>query len=185
MKILISSCVFGNRVRWNATNRRSEEIHEWAETNGFELVPVCPEHELFGTPRKSIRLRQKDDEVLGIMGNQEVFGQLKDKCDEIAERHNDVVGFIGISNSPSCGLSTGVKDRGSTIKAPMHQSLGCPTTEISSKPLASAHSCISSERRLLPFHLTLFPNTHELISIFILHSGTFYSLEVGYHNILF
>ena len=132
MKILISSCVFGNRVRWNATNRRSEEIHEWAETNGFELVPVCPEHELFGTPRKPIRLRQKDDEVLGIMGNQEVFGQLKDKCDEIAERHNDVVGFIGIANSPSCGLSTGVKDRGSTIKAPMHQSLGCPTTEISS-----------------------------------------------------
>lgn len=131
-KILISSCVFGNKVRWNGSNRRSEEIHEWAEDNGFELVPICPENELFGTPRKPIRLRQKDDEVLGIMGNQEVFGQLKDKCDEIAERHNDVVGFIGISNSPSCGLSAGVKDRGSTIKAPMHQSLSCPTTEISS-----------------------------------------------------
>ena len=49
MKILISSCVFGNRVRWNGTNRRSEEINEWAETMAYELVPVCPENELFGT----------------------------------------------------------------------------------------------------------------------------------------
>ena len=132
MKILISSCVYGNDVRWNGSNRRYQEIHDWAEEQGFELVPVCPEHELFGTPRKSIRLRQKGDEVLGIMGNQEVFGQLKDKCKEIADRHKDVVGFIGFSNSPSCGLSTGVKARGSTIKAPMHQSLDCPTTEASS-----------------------------------------------------
>lgn len=132
MKILISSCVFGNNVRWNATSRRSEEVHDWASENGFELVPICPEHELFGTPRASIRLRQKDDEVLAIMGKQEVYSQLQDKCKELSEKHHDAVGFIGISNSPSCGLSVGVKDRGSTMKAPMHQSLGCPTTEISS-----------------------------------------------------
>jgi uncharacterized protein YbbK (DUF523 family) len=132
MKILISSCVYGNDVRWNGSNRRYEEIHTWAEENGFDLVPVCPEHELFGTPRKSIRLRQKDDEVLAIMGNQEVYRELQDKCQEIAERHEGVVAFIGFSNSPSCGLSTGVKGRGSTIKAPMHQSLDCPTTEASS-----------------------------------------------------
>ena len=43
-----------------------------------------------------------------------------------------VVGFIGIARSPTCGLSVGVKDLGRTIKAPMHQSLDCPTTEISS-----------------------------------------------------
>ena len=132
MKILISSCVFGNNVRWNATSRRSKEIHDWANENGFELVPVCPEHELFGTPRASIRLRQKDDEVLAIMGKQEVYSQMQDKCKELSERYDDVVAFIGISNSPSCGLSVGVKDRGSTMKAPMHQVLDCPTTEISS-----------------------------------------------------
>ena len=132
MKILISSCVFGNSVRWNATNRRSKEIHDWANENGLELVPVCPEHELFGTPRASIRLRQKDDEVLAIMGKENVYSKLKEKCEELSKRYEDVVGFIGISNSPSCGLSVGVKDRGSTMKAPMHQSLECPTTEISS-----------------------------------------------------
>ena len=132
MKILISACVFGKNVRWNGTNRTSKEIKEWAADNNFELVPVCPEHELFGTPRASIRLRQKDDEVLAIMGNQNVYIRLNEKCKEISERFDDVVGFIGISNSPSCGLSVGVKDRGSTMKAPMHQALDCPTTEISS-----------------------------------------------------
>tara|TARA_R100000388_G_C7223294_1_gene150274 strand:- start:454 stop:912 length:459 start_codon:yes stop_codon:yes gene_type:complete len=132
MKILISACVFGENVRWNGTNRLSEDIKHWAEKNNFELVPVCPENELFGTPRASIRLRQKDDEVLAIMGKEEVYSKLQDKCEELSKRYNDVVGFIGISNSPSCGLSVGVKDRGSTMKAPMHQSLDCPTTEISS-----------------------------------------------------
>jgi len=132
MKILISACVFGKNVRWNATNRSSDEVKQWADSNGYELVPVCPENELFGTPRKSIRLRQKDDEVLAIMGGKNVYPQLQDKCKELAIRFDDVVGFIGIANSPSCGLSVGVKDRGSTMKAPMHQFLKCPTTEISS-----------------------------------------------------
>jgi uncharacterized protein YbbK (DUF523 family) len=95
-------------------------------------VPVCPENELFGTPRKAIRLRAIDGEIKGFAGKDEVYGKLKDKCKEISNRHNDIVGFIGIANSPSCGLSAGVKDLGSTIKAPMHQALDCPTTEISS-----------------------------------------------------
>ena len=132
MKILISACVFGENVRWNGTNRHSEQIKQWATDNGFELVPVCPEHELFGTPRKSIRLRQKDDEVLAIMGKRNVYPELQSKCKELASRFDNVVGFIGIANSPSCGLSVGVKDRGSTMKASMHQFLDCPTTEISS-----------------------------------------------------
>ena len=132
MKILISACVFGKNVRWNGTNRHSDEIKKWAQENNFDLVPVCPEHELFGTPRKSIRLRQKGDEVLAIMGKEEIYSKLQDKCEELSTRYDDVVGFVGISNSPSCGLSVGVKDRGSTMKAPMHQSLDCPTTEISS-----------------------------------------------------
>ena len=78
MKILISACVFGKNVRWNGTNRTSKEIKEWAADNNFELVPVCPEHELFGTPRASIRLRQKGDEVLAIMGNQNVYSKLSE-----------------------------------------------------------------------------------------------------------
>ena len=131
-KILISACVFGEQVRWNGTDRTDEDIKKWAVKNNFLLVPICPEHELFGTPRRPIRLMQREEDVLAIMGQEEVYEDLINKTKEIAEKHKDAVGFIGISNSPSCGLSVGVKGRGGTVKAPMHQSLSCPTTEISS-----------------------------------------------------
>ena len=131
-KILISSCVFGEQVRWNGTERTDKEIKQWARQNDIELVPICPENELFGTPRRPIRLMQDGDNVLAIMGEREVYQNLEEKCREIAQRHPDAVGFIGIANSPSCGLAVGVKKRGSTMKASMHRALGCPTTEISS-----------------------------------------------------
>ena len=132
MKILISACVYGEDVRWNGSNRRHQHIHDWAEENGYELVPICPEHELFGTPRSTIRLRAVDGEVKAFAGKKEVYSELQEKSQEIASRHRDAVGFIGITRSPTCGLSTGVKDYGSTIKAPMHQAVNCPSTEISS-----------------------------------------------------
>tara|TARA_Y100000592_G_C5413098_1_gene289177 strand:+ start:580 stop:1047 length:468 start_codon:yes stop_codon:yes gene_type:complete len=132
MKILISACVFGRDVRWNGSNRFHQHIHDWAVENGFNLVPVCPEHELFGTPRSAIRLRSIEGEIKAFAGKQEVYSRLQEKSQEIVSRHQDAVGFIGISRSPTCGLSTGVKDYGSTIKAPMHQAVDFPSTEISS-----------------------------------------------------
>ena len=131
-KILISACVYGENVRWNGSNRHHQHIHDWAKEHGYELIPVCPENELFGTPRATIRLRAVNGEVKAYAGKKEVYGDLQEKSRQIADRYADVVGFIGISRSPTCGLSTGVKGYGSTIKAPMHQSLDCPTTEISS-----------------------------------------------------
>ena len=78
MKILISACVYGDDVRWNGSNRHHQHIHDWAEENGYELVPICPEHELFGTPRSTIRLRAVDGEVKafddGLMVIRKLFG---------------------------------------------------------------------------------------------------------------
>jgi len=132
MKILISSCVYGEDVRWNGSNRRHQHIHDWAAKHGYELVPICPEHELFGTPRSTIRLRAVDGEVKAFAGKKEIYSDLQEKSQEIASRYSDAVGFIGISRSPTCGVSAGVKDYGTTIKAPMHQAVDCPSTEISS-----------------------------------------------------
>ena len=129
---MISSCVFGESVRWNGTEKADKEIKQWAEQNNIKLIPVCPENELFGTPRKPIRLMQDGDNVLAIMGERDVYQELEEKSGEISQRHANAVGFIGIANSPSCGLAAGVKKRGSTMKASMHRALGCPTTEISS-----------------------------------------------------
>ena len=133
MKVLISACVWGDDVRWNGTNRVYYDLHSWAEEHGIELVPVCPENELFGTPRKPIRLEQVgDDGIAGWMGGKDVYRDLVDKAFEITERHSDAVGFIGIAGSPSCGISVGVKNRGSTMKAPMHMQSMFPTTEVNS-----------------------------------------------------
>ena len=133
MKVLISSCVYGENVRWNSTNRTYADIHKWADDNQIELVPVCPENELFGTPRKPIRLEQiKSNRVAAWMGGEDVYQSLMDKAFELTSRYPDSVGFIGIAGSPSCGISAGVKNRGSTMKAPMHLQSPFPTTEINS-----------------------------------------------------
>ena len=55
-KIGISSCLLGNKVRWNAGHKINRYL---ADTLGrfVEYVPVCPEVEAgFGVPRESMRL---------------------------------------------------------------------------------------------------------------------------------
>ena len=132
MKILISSCVLGNSVRWNGSHKHFPDIKRWASENGFELIAICPEHELFGTPRQPIRLHKIAEQTVAMMKNNNVYPELVSKCREILARYPDVVGYIGIANSPSCGLSVGVKGAGSTMKAPMHYYASFPTTEINS-----------------------------------------------------
>ena len=132
MKILISACVFGRDVRWNGKNKANNEIKEWAHKMGLELVPVCPEHELFGTPRRPIRLEDYEGETRAIMGREDVTDKLEAKARQIRSRHKDVVGFIGIAKSPTCSQSAGVHKVGRTVKASMHAGAPFPTTEINS-----------------------------------------------------
>ena len=129
MKVLISSCVLGNKVRWNGADKHRPDVQEWAKENGITLVPVCPEHELFGTPRQNIRLMQIGDDVHGKMGGANVYPSMMSKSEEIFSRHPDAVGFIGIANSPSCGMSVGVKSRGSVMKGTMHLQSPVPSCE--------------------------------------------------------
>ena len=131
-RVLISACVLGKNVRWSGGNKRYDKIKDWADANDIELVPVCPENDLFGTPRAKIRLRQDGEEVRGIMKGKDIFPQLRDHCEKILVKNADAVGFIGIANSPSCGISVGVMNRGSTMKAPMHATAPFPTTEVNS-----------------------------------------------------
>ena len=131
-KVLISACVIGKNVRWSGGNKRYDKIKDWADEHDIKLVPVCPENDLFGTPRAKIRLRQEGQEVKGIMKGKDIFPQLRDRCEQILLQYADAVGFIGIARSPSCGISVGVKNRGSTMKAPMHASTPFPTTEVNS-----------------------------------------------------
>ena len=132
MKILVSSCVMGRNVRWNGKNKHDKEIESWAKKLGFELVPVCPEHELYGTPRCSIKIVPVETEVKFVMQGRDITSELSKKAQHVRNRHKDVVGFIGIAKSPSCGQSVGVHGTGQMIKGHMHNGAPFPTTEINS-----------------------------------------------------
>ena len=132
MKILVSACVLGQEVRWNGRAKKDVDIREWAHKMGFEIVSVCPEHIMFGTPRRPIRLEDYDGEVRAIMGREDVTDRLTQKAHELRCTHKDIVGFIGVAKSPTCGHSVGVRKAGKLVKGPMHEGAPFPTTEINS-----------------------------------------------------
>ena len=129
MKVLVSSCVMGNNVRWNGKNKKAKDLQEWADKNSIVLVPVCPEDELFGTPRSPINLVQIEDKIESFMGAKKVTNELKEKSMEIFDRNPDAVGFIGMFGSPSCGISIGVKKAGKFSKGMMHKVSKVPTDD--------------------------------------------------------
>jgi len=132
MKLLVSACILGQEVRWNGRAKKDVDIREWAYKLGFEIVSVCPEHIMFGTPRRPIRLEDYDGEVRAIMGREDVTDKLAQKAKTLRCIHKDVVGFIGVAKSPTCGHSVGVRKTGKLVKGAMHEGAPFPTTEINS-----------------------------------------------------
>ena len=129
MKILISSCLLGNQVRWNGAQKLNQELISWCEENDLELIPVCPENELFGTPRSPINLIQIEDKTEAVMGSKKITELLEQKAEEIFDRHPEANGFIGIVGSPSCGISVGVKKAGRVTKGVMHKISKIPSDD--------------------------------------------------------
>ena len=48
---------------WNGANKECDLITRWANELGLEIVPICPEDDLFGTPRGPIRLIQIGEKI--------------------------------------------------------------------------------------------------------------------------
>ena len=119
LKVLVSSCVLGNPVRWNNSSRKYDFLVEWAEENDIELVPVCPETELLGVPRRPIRMIQIGSLVKAFAGEEEVYESLERVCSKMLKENPEVCGFIGLANSPTCGMSGREKEL--TIRGAMHR----------------------------------------------------------------
>jgi len=106
IRIAVSSCLVGERVRYDGDDKRDAYI---ADTLGgvFELVPVCPEVAIgMGVPRPAIRLvgdpqRPRalgvDDEDLDVTAPLTAFGR------RMAVELDDIGGYIFKTRSPSCG----------------------------------------------------------------------------------
>jgi uncharacterized protein YbbK (DUF523 family) len=114
-RIGVSSCLLGERVRYDGGHKR----HEWlVEVVGREVewVPVCPEIEAgFGTPREPVDLVRLADGSTGMIekhSRRDVAARLREfarrRIDELARER--LSGYVLKAGSPSCGTSVPVEN---------------------------------------------------------------------------
>lgn len=121
IRIGVSACLLGRPVRWDGGHKRDDFIVDLLGAY-VEFVPVCPEVELgLGTPRETLRLVRRGDDVRLVMANGEDHTEgmrrfARRRVDALVKE--DLVGFILKKDSPSCGMervrvydSIGVPDR--------------------------------------------------------------------------
>lgn len=108
VRIGISSCLLGERVRYDGNHKREGWLIEtWGPY--VEFVPVCPEVGIgLGVPRPPIRLVGDAaqpravgarDASLDVTARLEAFGRAR------AREFGELSGYVFKSKSPSCGLA--------------------------------------------------------------------------------
>ncbi|MFT5163658.1 MAG: hypothetical protein ACI9FJ_002255 [Alteromonadaceae bacterium] len=123
IKIGISSCLLGAKVRYDSGHKKNAFITGILK-NYFEFLPFCPEVEIgLGIPREPIRLVCVDGKVR-CKGTKDDALDVTDKLDDIAQQqsswHDELCGYILKKDSPSCGMervkiySKGTPDRKGT-----------------------------------------------------------------------
>lgn len=103
----ISACLTGQSVRYNGGHKSSDLCRSQLEAH-FEWVPVCPEVAIgLSVPRDPIRL-VGDPARPGVVGTRtpgpDLADSLRSYGEEMAERLDDICGYIFMQKSPSCGL---------------------------------------------------------------------------------
>ncbi len=109
MKIAVSGCLLGEKIRFDAGHKRDDFVVD--ELGKYvEYISFCPEHLAFGTPRPSIRM-VRDGESLNIISNktgEDLTNALVKKSQDELQRiktHN-IDGIIFKSKSPTCGMQS-------------------------------------------------------------------------------
>lgn len=107
IKIGISSCLLGEKVRYDGGHKNNSYITKTL-SHYFEFTAFCPEVAIgLGIPRPTIRLVLQDDKVhcQGTQDNSiDVTDKLKQKADEQSHWHQKLAGYILKKDSPSCGM---------------------------------------------------------------------------------
>lgn len=109
IRIGVSSCLLGQRVRYDGGHKRDRFITEVLAAY-VDWVPVCPEVEVgLGVPRPSIRLqRARDGSARLVMPStgEDLTDRMSDYASDRARSLEDLelCGFILKEGSPSCGM---------------------------------------------------------------------------------
>ena len=109
ISIGVSSCLLGNKVRYDGSDRYSATITEFFTAN-FQGIAICPETGIgLGVPRPPIQLIKQDDRVRarGVEDRQvDVTDALENYAQSIMDEHKSLYGFIVKARSPSCGMAS-------------------------------------------------------------------------------
>lgn len=107
LRIGVSSCLLGQRVRYDGGHKRNQWIARTLARH-FELVPVCPEVAIgMGVPRPPIHLVKRGTIVraIGVEDDApDVTRALIRYGREMARTLDDLCGYVFKSRSPSCGI---------------------------------------------------------------------------------
>lgn len=105
IRVGISGCLIGQKVRFDGGHKRSDFCTEELATY-VEFVPVCPEMAIgLGTPRPSIRLIHQGQEVLAHTAKgQDVTEALREYGRTMSSQFAGLSGYILCAKSPSCGM---------------------------------------------------------------------------------
>jgi uncharacterized protein YbgA (DUF1722 family)/uncharacterized protein YbbK (DUF523 family) len=109
MKIAISACLLGEKIRFDGGHKHDHFITD--ELGQFaEFVSFCPEHLAFGTPRPSIRLIRNNDQI-HVESNKDQHDLterlITTSHEELAKISGEpLCGIIFKSKSPSCGMKS-------------------------------------------------------------------------------
>jgi len=109
IKIGVSSCLIGEKVRWNGDHKQNYYIKDTL-CKYFKYVPVCPEIEVgMGVPRETVALygNLKKPRMISKKAKTDWTDRMhryaKSRIKELAGE--DLCGYIFKSKSPSCGLA--------------------------------------------------------------------------------
>ena len=105
IKIGVSSCLLGKKVRFDAQHKYHWYINE-VLSKYFSYVPMCPELEVgMGVPRKSVRLEGSLDSprMIEPKSGEDWTGKMKSYSERKVQELDELSGFVFKKGSPSCG----------------------------------------------------------------------------------
>ncbi|WP_333606753.1 YbgA family protein [Arsukibacterium sp.] len=108
IKIGISACVLGEKVRFDgghkASNFCTQQLANWVQ-----FVPVCPEQAIgLGVPRPAIRLQRNAQHQIRLVQTKDTSldytGQMLTFTEQLLPRLAQLSGYIVCAKSPTCGM---------------------------------------------------------------------------------
>jgi len=109
MKIAISSCLLGNKVRYDGQDKCNKFITNLLAKYAT-FIPFCPEDLAFGTPRESMRLVDANGKIRVVSNkdSKDFTAKLQEciKAEIVRIQKEDICAIIFKSKSPSCGFKS-------------------------------------------------------------------------------